>query len=78
MNADTGWDLIIGGGIGAVVLSVVFGVPMASAIHNNVHERRMRQHFSDTRERRRGVLGAPPNPAERRSLFSFMIRRAEK
>ena len=53
MNPDTGWDLIIVGGMGAVVLVVVFGVPIANAICNKVYERRMRQHFSDTRGRRR-------------------------
>ena len=54
--------------MGAVVLAVVFGVPIAIAIRNKVHERHMRQHFSDTRGRRRGALGTPPSPAERRPL----------
>jgi hypothetical protein len=53
MNPDTGWDLVIMGGAGAVVLMVVFGVPIANAIRNKVYERQMRQHFSDTRRRRR-------------------------
>jgi hypothetical protein len=54
MNPDTGWDLIIVGGAGAVVLFVFFWVPIANAIRNKVYERQMRRHFSDTRGRRRG------------------------
>jgi hypothetical protein len=53
MNTDTGWDLIVVAGAGAVVLVVVFGVPIANAIRNMIYERQMRRHFSDTRGRRR-------------------------
>jgi hypothetical protein len=53
MNPDTGWDLILVVGVGALVLLVLFGVPIAIAIRNKIHERQMREHFSDTRGRRR-------------------------
>ena len=51
MNSDTGWDLIANAAI-AVVVAVLFGVPIANAIRNKLYERQLRRHFSDTRERR--------------------------
>jgi len=60
MNPDQGWDLIsiILGGAIAIVLVVVLGIPIAKAVQNKLHKRRMRRHFSDTRGRRRGAEDA--------------------
>jgi hypothetical protein len=41
------------GGAGALVLLVIFGLPIAN-IRNKIYDRKMRRHFSDTRGRRRG------------------------
>jgi hypothetical protein len=56
MNSDTGWDLIVNAAV-AVVVAVLFGVPIANAIRNKLYERQLRRHFSDTRGRRREVRG---------------------
>jgi hypothetical protein len=60
MGPDQGWDFIsiMLGGTVAFVLVVVFGVPIAKLIRDKLHDRQMRQHFSDTRGRRRRVENA--------------------
>jgi hypothetical protein len=57
MNPDQGWDFIsiILGGAVTIALVVVLGIPIAKAVQNELHRRRMRQHFSDTRGRRRRI-----------------------
>jgi hypothetical protein len=51
MRPDQGWDflLII---LVAIVLVIIFAVPIAKAVQNEIHKRQMRRHFSDTRGRR--------------------------
>jgi hypothetical protein len=53
MNPDTGWDLIMLGGVGTVVLAVLLAVPIVNVIRDKVYEKQMQRHFSDTRGRRR-------------------------
>ena len=57
MSADQGWDLItiILGGAVAIALVVIFGVPIATAVQNKLHKKKMRRHFSATRARRGSV-----------------------
>jgi hypothetical protein len=52
---DQGWDISIVLGGAAIVLAIVLGVPIAKFITDKLHERKMRQHFSDTRGRRRRI-----------------------
>ena len=57
MSADQGWDFIsiMLGGAGAIALVILLGIPIAKAVQYELHKRRMRRHFSDTRGRRRRV-----------------------
>jgi hypothetical protein len=52
---DQGWDISIVLGGAAIVLAIVLSVPTAKFITDKLHERKMRQHFSDTRGRRRRI-----------------------
>jgi ribosomal protein S27E len=54
MSADQGW--IILGGVIAIVLVIVLGVPIAKAVQNKLRKGQMRRHFSDTRGLRRRVV----------------------
>jgi hypothetical protein len=53
MNPDTGWDLIMLGGVGTVALAVLLAVPIVNTIRDKVYKKQMQRHFSDTRGRRR-------------------------
>jgi len=52
MRPDQGWDFLSIILVVAVVLAIILAVPIAMAVKNELHKRRMRRHFSDTRGRR--------------------------
>jgi hypothetical protein len=55
MRPDQGWDFLSIILVVAVVLAIILAVPIAMAVKNELHKRRMRRHFSDTRGRRRKI-----------------------